>query len=211
MTIKIKHDKGTDTITLPDNWQQVTWLQMAELRKGANPFEVFTKIPLEGWNHKGATKAYIKLNHLLSWARATPDWDTSDFKMIVGGREINFKSVKLQTESIGQYLDIEHIISEFGKKKKKDADLTKLYPVMIAVYADKVINGGYDYNRAMKLTEGIKGQPYQKVNNIGGFFFTNMTVFKGGGNLLWLLWIYLKRRLWPAFPLLTISTKAWQH
>ncbi len=210
MIIKIKHEKGTDRITLPDSWQQVTWAQMSELRKGVNPFEVFTKIPLAGWNHKGATKAYIKLNHLLSWSHSPPDWDDLDFKMKLNGNEINFKNIKLQTESIGQYLDVEHIIGEFTKKKKKDSDLAKLYPVIISVYADKVINSDYDYNRAMKLADEIKGQPYQKVNNIGGFFLTNMMIFKGGGNLLWLLLIYLKRKLWRAFPLLTINTKAWQ-
>lgn len=211
MVIKIKHDKGSDLVTLPDNWQQVTWGQMARLRKGENYCEVFTGIPVADWNNKGATKAYTRLNHLLSWSRSPPDWDAADFKMTISGNEINFKSVKLQTESIGQYLDVEHTINEFVKKRGKDADMVKLYPVIIAIYADKIVNGGYDYHRAMKLVDGIKGQPYQKVNNAGGFFLTNMITLTGGANWLWLLLIYLKRKLTRGFPLLTISTRVTRH
>ena len=235
MIIKIKHDQGSDQVTLPDNWRQVTWKQMSEMRKGTNYCEVFTGIALSDWNNKGATKAYMRLNNLLSWVTSAPDWDRTDFKMILRtyedkngneiskkqweesgsdnsmateNNEIDFKNVKLQTESIGQYLDVEERIRQFNIKKRKDEDLVKLYPVIIAIYADKIINGEYDYKRAMKLIDEIKAQAYQKVNNIGSFFLTNMMTLTGGGNQLWLLLTYLKRRFLRGFPLLTISTKA---
>jgi len=208
MIIKIKHDQGSDQVTLPDNWRQVTWKQMSEMRKGTNYCEVFTGIALSDWNNKGATKAYMRLNNLLSWVTTTPDWDRTDFKMKLNGNEIDFKNVKLQTESIGQYLDVEETIRQFNAKKRKDEDLVKLYPVVIAIYADKIINGEYDYKRAMKLIDEIKAQAYQKVNNIGSFFLTNMMTLTGGGNQLWLLLTYLKRKFLRGFPLLTISIKA---
>ncbi len=210
MVIRVKHGKGSDRITLPDNWQGVTWEQMSQLRKGVNYCEVFTGIPVSDWKSKGATRAYIRLNHLLSWSHSPPDWDTTDFKMKVGGNEINFKSIKLQTESIGQYMDVEITIRQFREKNRKDKDLARLYPVVIAIYADGHLHKKYDYDRAMKTVGEIKAQPYQKVNNIGGFFLTNMMVFTGGGNLLWLLSTYLKRKWMRAFPLLTISTRRWQ-
>lgn len=208
MIIKIKHNQGSDQITLPDNWRQVTWKQMSEMRKGTNYCEVFTGIPLSDWNNKGATKAYMRLNKLLSWATTAPDWDPADFKMNINGNEIDFKNVKLQTESIGQYLDVEERIRQFNVKKRKDGDLVKLYPVVIAIYADKIINGEYDYKRAMKLIDEIKDQAYQKVNNIGSFFLTNMITLTGGRNQLWLLLTYLKRKFLRGFALLTINTKA---
>lgn len=208
MIIKIKHDKGSDRVTLPDNWRQVTWKQMSEMRKGTNYCEAFTGIPLSDWNNKGATKAYMRLNKLLSWATTAPDWDPTDFKMKLNSNEIDFKNVKLQTESIGQYLDVEETIRQFNVKKRKDEDLVKLYPVVIAIYADKIINGEYDYKRAMKLIDEIKSQAYQKVNNIGSFFLTNMMTLTGGGNQLWLLLTYLKRKFLREFPILTINTKA---
>ncbi len=208
MIIKIKHDQGSDQVTLPDNWRQVTWKQMSEMRKGTNYCEVFTGIALSDWNNKGATKAYMRLNNLLSWVTTTPNWDRTDFKMKLNGNEIDFKNVKLQTESIGQYLDVEETIRQFNAKKRKDEDLVKLYPVVIAIYADKIINGEYDYKRAMKLIDEIKAQAYQKVNNIGSFFLTNMMILNGGGNQLWLLLTYLKRKFLRGFPILTINTKA---
>jgi len=211
MVIRIKHAKGSELVTLPNNWGQVTWSQMLALKKGVDYCEVFTGIPITDWKSKGATRVYMRLNSLLSWVHTLPDYDSKDFKMEVGGIERNFKSVKLQLESVGQYLDCGIKMEQYIKKNGKGADMVKLYPVIIAIYADGLINGDYDHGRAMGLVDGIKGQPFGKVNNIGGFFLNSLTGLTGGRNLLWLLLTYLKRKFWQASPLLTINIKVPQH
>lgn len=212
MKIKIINSDGTRELKeLPESWGDVTWNQMAQLRKGKHFAEVFTGVPLEFWQNKQATKSYIELNQLLSWSLSTPDWNPSDFKMVLKEKEINFKNVKLQLESIGQYLDAEHSITEFRKKNGKDTELVKVYPVIIAIYADKEMNGSYDYFRAMDLVDEIKRQPYQKVNNIGGFFLTNMPTLVRGGNLMHLLWNMGKRKLRRVFYSSMLSIKVMPH
>jgi len=77
---------------------------------------------------------------------------------------------EIQFESLGQFEDMRKAMG----KCATIVDLTKAYPLFVAIYLQKIADGVYSYSKAVEMVPSIRRMPAREVMALGSFFYAKL-------------------------------------
>lgn len=130
---------------------------------------------LTGVDRETLEKAEIKgLENLLGAAnflKTVPTWPLVTDKIgpytIPANKNGKFE---IQFESLGQFEDMRKAMA----KCTAIVDLTKTYPLFVAIYLQKLSDGIYSYSKAVDMVPSIRRMPAREVMALGSFFYARL-------------------------------------
>lgn len=167
---------------IPSSWYEVTYNQYCEILKINDDLlkliGCFTGIPLKDLQ-KYEIKGLEDVIQCLSYLNNTPEFDGYSEKLGPFPLPVNHKGkFDIRFESLAQFEDMRKIMKAIPTGKLED--LIEAYPKFCAIYAQKLRDKEYDYNKAMDMVEEVKTYPLPDVMICGAFFFLKLLSLSNG-------------------------------
>ena len=179
-TIHIGKDKYSCEV--PQSWNEVSFNQLLLLMKASNDAEVFSALT-------GLSKELLQINELVDfyiWLdhnttfrhKPFPANDTNPNLTWIYKDKVYTIPKDINYASIGQYEDMKHVVKDLieGKDPIK---LAEQYPMVVAIYLQKLIDGDYDYNKAVELSKELLEYPCEEISNTANFFLSKFLRLRG--------------------------------
>lgn len=167
---------------IPASWHEVTFAQYCEILNINDDLlkllGCFTGVPLKDLQ-KAEVKGLESVIECLTYLSDTPEFDGYSEKLGPYTLPVNHKGqFDIRFESLAQFEDMRKIMKSIPSGKFEA--LVEAYPKFCAIYAQKIRDGEYDYNKAMDMLEEVKGYPLPDVMICGGFFFLKLVSLSNG-------------------------------
>ena len=160
----------------PSDWEDLTFGQyvgVMENKTGTLGYiSIFTGIDIETLK-KAKIEGLDMIIQSLSFLRVTPKFEGTATNVGKYALPLNSKGIfDIQLESLGQFEDMRAIIMSIP-----DKDLvahTKAYANYCAIYLQKLRDGEYNPDEAIKMVQDVMNMPAHEVIKAGSFFFLKL-------------------------------------
>lgn len=176
---------GSDTVSLPEGWQEVTFEKLYKFMglKDANDFDVLSimaNIESVAFEKIRLADALTMQNAILVWINEPVDF-TQSFAPNLWFREKFYQMPDdIGSLPIGIYKDLQSEITALGNEPT-NLQVIALYPLIVASYLQYILDGEYDYKKAEILAVEIKQKcAGLEVLAFGNFFLNNLALLKNG-------------------------------
>lgn len=170
------------TIEITDSWDKMTFSQYLRVLKMPknDMIEMFSIIT--GIEYETLKKAKIgglpKLMFISRFLNEAPKFPETPTKIGKFKLPLNSKGIfDIQFESLEQFEDMRHIMNTV-----KDGIYahTEAYANYCAIYIQKLRDGEYDGDKALKMVPDVMEYPASDVISAGGFFFVRLQTLLNG-------------------------------
>lgn len=178
--IHVGHEEHS--FSIPQGWNEVSFKQLIDIAKAKNDVERFsalTGLSPELLQIDELVDFYVWIDHNTSWRNEPfPANDTNPNLTWIYKEDYYTLPKDLNFASIGQYEDMKHTVGELIDGKEP-IELMEKYPLVVAIYLQKLIDGEYDYNKAVELSEELLEYPCEDISNTANFFLSKFLRLRG--------------------------------
>lgn len=184
--IQVKYQGKKHLVNFPSGWDELTFRQLAALRKQegndtGHLLEILTGIERNGWLNMPSGIAGT-LARLLDWVQTPLNW----YQLIppkaikIGEKEYQVpKDLGLKT--FGQKITLETKVQKMLEQKK---DLFEIMPDAMAIYFQPIVDGGnFDDQKAEDMRELFYDCPAIHVFPIASFFLRTSSAYQNFGKI----------------------------
>ena len=173
-TIKIGKEKLS--ISIPENWREVTFKQFLECNKENDSLKrvsILTGIPLEFFQYQELVDVYVWIEGVLSWSNEFIEKDSKVevFKTPTG---LFYFPKDIELKSIGAYKDIQ------SEAQDHEENILEIFPFICSAYYVLDRDGEYDYAKAKSMIGYFESESCMSVLNSGNFFLNKLKNLRSG-------------------------------
>lgn len=163
-------------LNFPSNWHDLTFAQYLGIMQNKSGtlgyISIFTGIDIDTLK-KAKIEGLDMIIQSLSFLRDTPKFEGNTEQIGKYKLPLNSKGVfDVQLESLGQFEDMRAVMMSIP-----DKDLlahTKAYVNYVAIYLQKIRDGEYNPDEAVKMMPEVMSMPAHEIIITGSFFFLKL-------------------------------------
>lgn len=164
-----------EPIEITDSWDKMTFAQYLRILKMKDDTVELLSI-ITGIEYETLKKAKIgglpKLMYLARFVNEPPKFPENPTHIGKYKLPLNSKGIfDVQLESLAQFEDMRQVMN--GVKEGIHAH-TEAYVTYCALYLQKIRDGEYDGDKALKMVPELMGYPASDIISAGGFFFVKL-------------------------------------
>lgn len=168
-------------INITDSWDKMTFSQYLRVLKMKNETIELLSI-ITGIDYETLKKAKVgglpKLMYLAKFLNTPPNFPEKPTKIGTYKLPLNSRGIfDIQLESLAQFEDMRQVM--YNVKEGVHAH-TEAYATYCALYLQKIRDGEYDGDKALKMVPELMEYPASDIISAGGFFFVKLQSLLNG-------------------------------